>query len=280
MPKNAKANRLANFICGENASDICRLAIAQLVETMEETCRRCMGDRRTLILDPLCKNRFYLSLLVEAGVPKTEYPLDCYTIRLEETRKVLEGRPNPLPVKDAVIRLGDFIKILSKAYRLKIPKEQIKVSDPEKIKELLVGIASERKNIYLSTSDKKLYLLVETKKGLLINLLDLDLKIAYVNLKERLIEIDSIDKFFESLLQIYNLQGEIYATPPNNIYLKIELQGNIEKEKLDDLLVGLDYMVRGEKKKFLLVRIAELGRPIISYEEIFDLIRSIRGKEV
>jgi len=279
MTENVKADKLSRLICESEESKICRLAITQLVETMNEICQKCMADRRMLVLDPLCKNRFYLSLLVESGVPKGEYPIDCYEIRLEEIRKVLAGRPSPVPVKDAVIRLDDFIEILYKVCGLRISRKQLRVADSEKIRELLFKVAEGRKNIALSSSDGKIYVVIKIKGKVMVNLLDLDNKIAYVNLEERMVDLKSVRGLIETLLGMYKLEGNIFSTPTGGLYIRVSPSRNISKEELDDILVGIDYVV-GDEDKVIFIKIAEFEKPVVSYSDLITIIGGLgRGEK-
>lgn len=278
MQEDTLVNKLKNIICGEHVTNVCELTVSKLVATMQEACTRCMSDRSKLILNPMCKGRFYLSLLVEAGIPKTELPADCYKVRLDEIQKILAGKPNPLPVKDAVIKLSDFLRTFSTVFKLGTLEKQMSDLDPEKIVSTLSKIVKEREDISFSGGNTKAYLLIRVKKeDLVINLLDLARQIAYINLDERHLDIDFMDGLSSVLLQACNLQGRGHLTPTGNFYLEIELPSNIDAKILGDIFKGLDYTTIVDGKRILRVKIVELGRPVVSYGELIKIFKSLAG---
>ncbi|MCR8454186.1 MAG: hypothetical protein NDP13_04260 [Crenarchaeota archaeon] len=278
MKEDKLVSKLATIICGERATDACELMVSKLVATMQEACPRCMSDRGRLILNPMCNNRFYLSLLVEAGIPKTDYPADCYKIRLDEIQRILAGKPNPIPMKDVVVKLNDFLQVLFSVYKLDVSKKRVEGHDTDKIVDILSKIADEHEHVYFSRSHDKAYLLVKVKgKELIINLVDLARQIAYVDLKERHVFIDSINELVKLLFQAFGLKGSTQLTPTGNLYLEIELPSNIDMKTLSEILLGLDYSIITNGKNIARIRVVELGRSLIKYGELIEIFRGIAG---
>lgn len=277
MTENEKAQKLVALICGKSGRSVCKLAVDQLVSTMEKTCEMCMRDRRLLVLDPLCKDRFYLSLLIEAGVDANEIPKDCYEMRLEEIKKLLDGRMVPLSVHDAVMRIKDFIKTLVRVCKVKGLSKKIRnVSQKNGVVEILESIIEKTKNIDFKELDDKAIVVVYRDKPI-INVIDFSRRIAYVNLVERRPDIDLLGGLIDLLTSRYGISGRLYESVIGNIYLQLEISDNINVAKLKNILQNVGVAILDNNKKILSVKIVEEGDVIVTFSQIVDLIGLVSG---
>lgn len=270
----SKVEKIINFVCGQDPSDVCVLTIQQLVRTMEQTCAQCQADRKYVLLDPQCKDRFYLSLLVEAGVPYNEYPTDCYKIRLEEIKKVLQGKPTPVPVVDAVVRLKDFIKLLAEIYKSGVSKRKISsTKTAEKMIDIIKEIAESSEKIYYWGWNRKIYLTIKTNGNIMVNLLDIDKDIAYVNLYERPVRRENLRQVIEHLFSVLGVDGEVYSSPTGNIYIRFEIES---KEKVSKIKSVENIEMRvtnptGGKHK-IMINVLNPHGGTIRYKELLDIL--------
>ena len=272
-----KTEKLIRLVCGEKPRDVCVLTIQQLVRTMEHTCSVCQADRKYVLLDPQCKDRFYLSLLVEAGVPYNEYPLDCYKIRVEEVKKIIQGKPTPVSVVDAVIRLKDFLKAMIDGLDLSASKRKISaIKNVDKLIEFVQQIPSENNLVKTYVWEKKAYLSIIREKSIILNLLDFDRDLAYVNLWDRPIRPENVEHAVKHLLDVYGVQGELYTSPTGNIYIKF----HVPKEKLKEVLnreYKLQILETKESSHILALNIQNFQGETIRYRDLLNFIGSISG---
>lgn len=278
MAENEKSQKLIDLICGESGGGVCRLAVNQLVLTMEKTCEMCMRDRRILVLDPLCRDRFYLSLLIEAGVSADEIPKDCYNMRLEEIRKLLDGRMVPLSVHDAVMRIKDFIKILVRVFRVRGLSKKIRgASQKNELMEILRSIVEKTRNIGCREMDDKTIVVVYRNKPI-INVIDFSRRIVYVNLDERRPDADLLRGLIDLLINKYGVSGRLYESVTGNIYLQLDISDNLDVVKTKNVLRGIGVAILdNNNKKILSVRIVEEGDVAVTFSQIVDLIRLMTG---
>jgi len=281
LSKQSVTSKLIDLICRDR-EPICQLAVMQLVETMNKTCSECQADRRVLLLDPLCNGRFYLSLLVEASLPINALPRDCYKIRLEEIKKILLGKPVPVPTSDSVIKLKDFLRILAD---ITGDKETYKKIGEVRRRDDLIAICREllsklKSKVSLGDSLTNNFLcIIYSGDTPIICLIDFERRIVYVNLQYRKPFLSILRELSTLLLRDYGLHGDVLESSMGNTYLEIEIDTNFDHSSLESYgFSGLVSILARNGKKILLIRVMENGSPVLSYSKILDIIRFIGEK--
>jgi len=273
-------DKLIKLICGDNENVVCRIAMSQLVQTMNKTCSECQADRRVLLLDPLCFGRFYLSLLIESSLSLEDIPKDCYKIRLEEIKKVFQGKPVPVPTSDAVIKLRDALRILVTISKDKGLKKRIR--EPldsgglfEVLNDLFVKLPMKTSFVH----DSNIFLaILHTSEEPLICMFDLDKRIAYINLKNRVPTLETIGLYVDLLLKDSGLSGRIIDSPLGNQYIQITIPHSFDASILKKINPHVGLAIQDlDDKKILSVRIVEDDAVVLSFSELYALFRKIGG---
>ena len=272
--------RLISLVCGDESSDVCSVAVRQLAMTMNDTCSECMADRKTIVLDPLCRGRFYLSLLIEAGVSFENIPRDCYEMRLDEISKIIAGRPVPVSTADSVIMLKDFMKILAKISGSKSLARKVEATeDPVKLMGLL-GELLRRSNIdaEYAEADGHVVLVIFAPERPIICMLNRERMVAYVDLRMRRPSTDILSILVDILLRRYRLRGKIYVSSIGNAYLQLRLGENADimaiKRTFPDLGMAI---LDSSSERTLSVRIVEEGNVVLCFAELLKLISMMKG---
>jgi len=274
-----KTQKLIDLICGDDGGSVCILAISQLVSTMEKTCEECMKDRKTLLLDPLCKDRFYLSLLIEAEVSSDEIPKDCYRMRLEEVKKLLNGKAVPLSVHDATIKVKDFIKILAGVVKIKgLSKKIHDASQKSELISIMKSILEKADNIdHTDISNKTIIIVYQNKP--IVNVIDFSRRIAHVNLEIRRPDIDTLRGLTDLLMRRYEISGKFHESLIGNVYLQLDIVNNLDISVITRILSDVGVAILDRKnKKVLSVKVVEEGDVVVTFSQIVELIRYLSGE--
>ncbi|MEX0568603.1 MAG: hypothetical protein Q6363_005510 [Candidatus Njordarchaeota archaeon] len=274
-----KTQKLIDLICGDDGGSVCILAISQLVSTMEKTCEECMKDRKTLLLDPLCKDRFYLSLLIEAEVSSDEIPKDCYRMRLEEVKKLLNGKAVPLSVHDATIKVKDFIKILAGVVKIKgLSKKIHDASQKSELISIMKSILEKADNIdHTDISNKTIIIVYQNKP--IVNVIDFSRRIAHVNLEIRRPDIDTLRGLTDLLMRRYEISGKFHESLIGNVYLQLDIVNNLDISVIKRILSDVGVAILDRKnKKVLSVKVVEEGDVVVTFSQIVELIRYLSGE--
>ncbi|MCF2136209.1 MAG: hypothetical protein K9W43_03125 [Candidatus Thorarchaeota archaeon] len=85
--------------------------VREMMELHEDKCRHCQEDRLSCTVRPSCKNRNFLNMLIEVGVPPSSLPSFCYEQYLIQIRRyILERKGRNMinrrvPTKDLLASL-------------------------------------------------------------------------------------------------------------------------------------------------------------------------------
>ena len=270
-----KKKHLIKFLrrrSGENINFITNL----MVETMEKICMQCQRDRIRCTLDPMCDERKYLTLLIEAGVPEKEYPQFCYAKKGEEIAKFFMRKTLIVPVRDAVypiIRLIEFIFPKKKIFDV---QNMVLQGDLDGFgKEFVSAIRRFWEEISTSIHNKKLFLLLNRYESLTI--FDANRNLAYINLERKIIEdIDDVKKVLE-LLCLSNNFDCTFVKSLKNHYVKIVLKNfegskDVLKEKIRSALKNLTSYVKVSSNSHINIILTMFERP---EEKKFEHMRRI-----
>ena len=281
MSVEEKIEKLSKLICGDSSNPVCRIAVHQLVKTMEKTCNECQADRRVLLLDPLCYGRFYLSLLIEASLPASHIPKDCYEIRLEEIKKVLGGRPVAIPCSDSVIRLKDFLMVLAEITRSRTVKRTLpNIQQQGQLRKTLLDLLSKKSvNATYVEGKRKIFIFIDTGKQPVLCIADLERRTVLVNPDSRLPRVDDLEPLIDLLMKKFGLEGTLHRSISGNIYLQVSFEQNVKPSTLRDFRenLGVALINRADGTKILSIRIVENNTTTLSYSEILRLIKLLAG---
>jgi len=231
--------------------------IRTLVSSMESTCKRCMKERDINIFEPLCEERGYLNLLIEAGVSQEYLPRFCYKRRGIEIVRFLNKKPNPLPVRDANYYLPDFIKLFAKNLLNLYKKGKY-----EELVKALGSILEERWGSvrYFKMSRGIFCLILGDFDSLLI--IDPTRNIVRVNVEN--IYVFSDRDYIEFVSKLFGFlqdtKFEIIDLIENEILLRVDLmlQENIPEESLERFKeLGLLSVRKDDGKMSLIIKLLD-----------------------
>ncbi len=205
-----------------------------LVDAMEKICAQCQSDRIRCSLDPMCEERKYLMLLIEAGVPEEEYPQFCYAKKGEEIYRYFFKRTLVVPVRDAVYPIHKLIAYLFQKKGIKKIGEIVRSKNFNEFSKLLVdNLSKVWKSVDTWVYNERLYMVLDGYKSLTI--FDFETDLAYINIVNRTIEnIEEYLYLTEKLLKINNLHYKLLSAHAGSIYLRI-LTNHEEEEKVPHL---------------------------------------------
>lgn len=245
----------------------------KLVDEMNKLCDECQSDRLRCTFDPMCEDRKWLSLLIEAGVPRALWPKFCFSRRGEEVKNFLYAKTTPTALEDSKFPLKDFISLFLK----KITK--IDYSDMENyLKQIIQLIEKKWDYIDLISLSSGKYVLIFNKHEKVV-IINVNRELVTINAKKT--GFDNVNEFFEFLHKyLDSIQIEHKIVMPYNgvyfIYLFID-GGNMKLEDISSL--GLEVW-SGDNRTTLVYRY-ELNRkydPLWIYEidKFLDLMKLIK----
>ncbi|MGQ4891625.1 MAG: hypothetical protein ACP6IP_03950 [Candidatus Njordarchaeia archaeon] len=217
-----------------------------LVDAMEKICEECQKDRIRCSLDPMCQERKYLMLLIEAGVPEEEYPQFCYSKKGEEIYRYFYKKTLIVPVRDAVYPIHKLILYLFPGKKRKTIGDMVRSGDYQSFAEELVDSLSP---IWDSVDTKiigsKLYLVLNKYESL--SIFDFSRDLAYINLIRR--NFESLEEYLEIakfLCEINGIKYKFVSTHENTIFWRLIIpretlggDGNENKMGLDSIKQSL-----------------------------------------
>lgn len=209
-----------------------------LVDAMEKICEECQRDRIRCSLDPMCQERKYLMLLIEAGVPEEEYPQFCYSKKGEEIYRYFFKKTLIVPVRDAVYPIHKLILYLFPGKKRKKIGDMVRSRDYKSFADELVDSLSP---IWDSVDTKiigdNLYLVLNKYESL--SIFDFPRDLAYINLIRR--NFESLDEYIEIakfLSEINEIKYRFISTHENTVFWRLiipreNIEGNGEEKRLE-----------------------------------------------
>ncbi|MHA1617512.1 MAG: hypothetical protein ACTSX9_09425 [Candidatus Njordarchaeales archaeon] len=207
--------------------------VRTLVSSMKSVCEKCMEERDINIFEPLCEERGYLNILIEAGVPKEYLPRFCFKRRGTEITRFLSKKPNPLPVRDANYYLSDFLDLFSRNLRRYFEKGDYNAII-NYLKQKLEEFWGEVSFFRLS---KGFICLILGKFESLI-LIDPTRNIVRINVeKSFLFTADDYIEFLEKALKLVKIEYKVIQLIEGEFFLRIELNNtkDLPEETLEKL---------------------------------------------
>ena len=146
----------------------------EFLNLMKQKCEKCLRYRTECALNPHCKDRRYINILIDMGVKPDDLPSFCYLQHKRSIENILKSKPNLFDPTDAKLYLTDFLQILGVKKTLSKNIKRI----CNNLDMLLPKFASNFESIFLE--NKKLYIFSMNDS---LNLIDFDSEIVTINLK-------------------------------------------------------------------------------------------------
>lgn len=194
------------------------LMTTKLIEEMEQTCGACNEDRIACSFSPKCNDRWWIDILIEAGVSKSELPQFCYQRRRKEIERFLKQKETLVDVEDARYYLEDFL-LLIKEKKGKVPDLQ---EEKQKVIDMIVKYLREFwSNVEKIEKDAKVFFFLNHFEVILE--LDFTRKIIKINRKRgRFKNKETLVFLLQKWSEILNLSTKTFLSP-RSLYLKIDL---------------------------------------------------------
>lgn len=211
-------------------SETIDLMFNQLADEMEKTCRACNADRITASFEPVCKDRWWLDVLIGSGVPKSELPQFCYQRRKEEIERFLKRKTTLVNIEDSRIFLKDFLDLTGRTG--KVPPKDLEEYLHE-LKPTINFLRKHWKSVQAIEQDSMVFIFLNTFE--VIIKINFATRIVTVNLENESITDDALLKFLlKKGSEMLNLPFDIFQTPIA-LYFQVKLEAP-PTEKINTLM--------------------------------------------
>ncbi len=145
----------------------------EFLTLMKQKCEKCMRYRTECALNPHCKDRRYINILVDLQVNPDDLPSFCYLQHLRSVENFLKGKPNLFDPVDAKIYLKDFLNMIG--VKKTLSKNIDRISSNLDI--LLGKMADQFHSEYIESKNCYVFSFNDS-----LNLVDFDTEIVTINL--------------------------------------------------------------------------------------------------
>ncbi|NHI92713.1 MAG: hypothetical protein EAX96_09460 [Candidatus Lokiarchaeota archaeon] len=226
----------------------------EFLNLMKQKCEKCLRYRTECALNPHCKDRRYVNILIDMEVKPDDLPSFCYLQHKRSIENILKGKPNLFDPIDAKLYLIDFLQIVGVKKTLSGNMNRI----CSNLDQLLPKLAPNFDSKLLE--DKKLFIFTLNDS---LNLVDFNSEIVTINLKFEYPKSEEELKAFILLYQkMYHLDIEIIEEMWGWWYLKVIFPDlNELKERIENFeqKIGFDSTydfpdLKSLKEKFLKIK--------------------------
>jgi len=182
-----------------------------LYSSMKIMCKECQSDRIRCAFEPMCKDRIYLSFLIESGARKEDLPQLCFRFRLAEISKFYEKRPIPVSLNDAKMYLNEFFRL----FNIRAVKDINKA-----LEALSKRLEKKWNNIYYQKLSKGMWVLV-LDRGDVITLFDTIRRLVNINVYEDFDSLDTATKILKVVSKLNDVKVEFIKPYKGVVYVKI-----------------------------------------------------------
>ena len=277
MSKKYSKSMTIYFEENRNSNSIEYIA-REFLTLMKQKCEKCMRYRTECALNPHCKDRRYINILVDLNVKPDELPSFCYLQHVRSVKNFLKEKPNLFDPVDAKIYLKDFLKIIGVKKALSKNVERISSN-----LDVILGKLAKR-HFHSDYIESRNYYVFSFNES--INLIDFDREIVTINLKyESPSSEEELHSFIIHYQKMFDLEVEIIEEIWGWWNLKITfanlnlLKENLEnfEEKLEKEIKDGNASLKAMKKKFK--NLKQLKQKIKNFDKeiITSVIEKLEG---
>ncbi|RLG59250.1 hypothetical protein DRN86_04535 [Candidatus Geothermarchaeota archaeon] len=221
---------IANFIKKINKGrDALKAYLADtLYSSMKIMCKECQSDRIRCAFEPMCRDRIYLSFLIESGAKKEDLPQLCFRFRLAEISKFYEKRPIPVSLNDAKMYLNEFFRL----FNIKVTKD---ISNA--LEALSKKLEKKWESVYYQKLRKGLWILV-LDRGDVITLFDTIRRLVNINVHEDFGSLDTAIEILKVISKLNDVKVDFIIPYKGVVYVKILRKIGKEDQSIIQKLVS------------------------------------------
>ncbi|MHA1798664.1 MAG: hypothetical protein ACTSVY_09470 [Candidatus Helarchaeota archaeon] len=224
---------------------------------MKQKCEKCLRYRTECALNPHCKDRKYINILISLNVKPDDLPGFCYLQHKRSIENLLKGKPNLFEPIDAKLYLKDFLDIVG--VKKTLSKNIRRICHNLDI--LLPKLSPIFESRYLEFDEIYIFSFND-----MLNLIDFKVEVVTMNIKFEYPQSEEELKCYIALYQkIFNLDVEIIEEMWGWWYLKITIPDiKSIKKKINNFDVKLETEINN--------KLENLSDNFQYYEENNDLI--------
>ena len=146
----------------------------EFLNLMKQKCEKCLRYRTECALNPHCKDRRYINILIDMGVKPDDLPSFCYLQHKRSIENVLKDKPNLFDPVDAKLYLKDFLDIVGVKKTLSMNIKRIS----DNLEVILSKLATNFESILLENEKVFIFSINDN-----LNLVDFNTEIVTLNIR-------------------------------------------------------------------------------------------------